>query len=83
MTHHYIKCTPKNFKAFNESRRSADVRIADRDYQIGDAVTLREYSDGVYSGATVSARISWLDDYGCQHGFIALSYVDLNLLVVE
>lgn len=63
------------------------VRYNDRNYQIGDSVTLNEGDHSVdgfqYTGRKVSACISYIDDYGCQYGYVNLSLQNVGLLVAD
>jgi hypothetical protein len=85
--HHDLKTVPKQFKPVFEGKMKAIVRENDRDYQIGDTVTLNEGWQGLNgfepTCALVSARISYIDDFGCQHGYVNLSLDDVGMLIVE
>ena len=87
--HHDLKCVPKQFQPVHNKKMKAIVRENDRNYQIGDTVTLQEGWPGInkdnfdYTGKEVSARISHLDDFGCQHGYVNLSLDDVGMLIVK
>lgn len=86
--HHDLKCVPKQFQPVYDKKMKAIVRKNDRNYQIGDTVTLQEGWPAInkdkfeYTGREISARISNLDDFGCQHGYVNLSLYNVGLLVV-
>ena len=87
--HHDLKCVPKQFQPIWDKRMKAIVRLDDRNYQIGDTVTLKEGWPAInkdkfdYTGRDVSARISYLDDFGCQHGYVNISLDDVFMLIVK
>lgn len=86
MRHHDLKLFAKYFQAIEEGRKTSEVRFDDRGYQVGDTVTLHEGQqelDGFkYTGRTVSARISFIDDFGLDSGYLNLSLTDVGLLKI-
>lgn len=86
MKHHNLKIFKKYFQHVVDGNKRSELRYNDRDYQIGDIVTLHEGQqelDGFdYTGRSISARISYIDDFGCQHGYVNLSLSDVGLLLV-
>lgn len=87
MKHHHLKLFVKYFQHVVDGNKRSEMRLNDRAFEIGDIVTLHEGQPGLdgyeYTGRTISARISYIDDYGCQHGYVNLSLCDVGLLVVE
>lgn len=85
-THHNLKAHKSQFHPINDGVMKSIVRHNDRNYQIGDTITLHEgeYEDGqfVYSGRKVSAEISYIDDFGTQDGYVSLSLDKVGLLIV-
>ena len=77
MTHHNLKLFTKYFQPVLDGRKKSEMRFNDRNYQVGDVITLHEGEpslDGFqYTGRKVSACISYIDDYGCQYGYVNLS----------
>lgn len=49
-TIHDIKCLPEYFDAVLMQRKTFELRKDDRRYMVGDAVILREWEDGSYTG---------------------------------
>ena len=87
MTHHDVDCFTKNFTAIDDGRKKSDIRYDDRGYQIGDTIT---HNDGAYengrfvrTGASVTSRISYIDDFGCQPGYLNLSLSNVGMLIVK
>ncbi len=87
MAHYNLKLFTKYFQPVVDGKKRSEVRINDRQYQIGDTVTLHEGQqelDGFkYTGRNVSARISYIDDFGLNSGYVNLSLRDVGLLIVE
>lgn len=87
MAHHNLKLFTKYFQPVIDGKKRSEVRLNDRQYRIGDTVTLHEGQPGLegfeYTGRTVSARISYIDDFGLDTGYVNLSLRDVGLLIVE
>lgn len=87
MMHHDLKLFSKYFQPVVDGIKRSEVRINDRNYQVGDTVTLHEGKpslDGFeYTGRTVSACITYIDDFGLQAGYVNLSLTDVGLLIIN
>ena len=87
MKHHDLKIFTKYFEAVADGRKKSEVRFDDRNYNIGDTVTLNEGEPDIngfkYTGRKISARISYITDFGCQPGYLNLSLSDVGLLIAE
>lgn len=85
--HHDLKCFTKQFQPIVDCEKRGIVRYDDRKYAIGDTVTLREgqpEADGFeYTGRSISAKISYIDDFGCQPGYLNLSLSNVGMLIVK
>lgn len=85
--HHDLKCFTKQFQPIVDCEKRSVVRYDDRNYQIGDTVTLREGQSGAngfeYTGRSISAKISYIDDFGCQPGYLNLSISNVGMLIVN
>lgn len=57
-----------------------------RNFEIGDSITFREGRPGLngfeYTGRSISVNISYLDDFGCQHGYVNISLCNVGLLII-
>ena len=85
--HHDLKLFTKYFQAVVDGRKRSEVRYNDRNYQVGDTITLREGQPGLngfeYTGRTISARISYIDDFGLNACYVNLSIADVGLLIID
>ncbi len=84
MQHHDLKLFTKYFQPVVDGELRSRVCPNDRQYEVGDIVTLHEGQPGIngfeYTGRTVSARISFVDDFGCKQGYVNLSLRDVGLI---
>ena len=84
--HHDLKLFTKYFQAVVDGKIRSQVRYNDRNYNVGDTITLHEGQPGLngfeYTGRTVSARISCIDDFGLNAGYVNLSISDIDLLII-
>lgn len=46
MRQHYLKCHPQFMPRIASGQKPFEIRKNDRDYQVGDRLTLREYTPG-------------------------------------
>ena len=62
MKTHCLKTWPDIFKAMKDKSKSFDVRVNDRDFQIGDQIILNEYDPKTeeYSGDHIHALITFI-----------------------
>ena len=84
MAHHELKCFAKHYQHIVYGNKRSEVRYNDRNFQIGDTVTFKEGQQEIdgfkYTSSQVSARITYIDDFGCQTGYVNLSLGDVGLL---
>ena len=50
---HELKILPQYFSAVKSGHKNFELRKDDRNYQVGDLVTLKEYFDGSYTGLEI------------------------------
>lgn len=85
--HHDLKCFTKQFQPIVDCEKRSIIRYDDRKYNKHDTVTLHEGQPGQcgfeYTGRAVSAKISDIDDFGCQSGYLNLSLSNVGTLVVK
>ncbi|MUG82069.1 DUF3850 domain-containing protein [Commensalibacter melissae] len=54
---HRLKICPIFFEKVCKGLKTAELRKADRDYQINDILILLEYNNDMYTGRTVQVKI--------------------------
>lgn len=71
MSTHKLKTWPKPFAAIIEGRKRYEIRVNDRDYQVGDALHLVEFipangnqSPGMYTGESITAEVTYMTKGG-------------------
>lgn len=72
MTTHELKSWPDFFEPILSGAKKFELRINDRDFQVGHILRLREYDDrkGQYTGREITKRVTYLLD-GLGSGAIA------------
>lgn len=86
---HFIKELPQYFDDVLTGKKTFEIRKNDRDYRVGDTVTLREYqpelvgTDGkdvleVHSGRTITVKITYVTDYEQKPGYIVFGFKILS-----
>lgn len=85
-THHELKQDKRFFQPVVNGARRAEIRYNDRQYKVGDTITLMEgeMNNGAfeYTGRKISAEISHIDTFGLQDGYVALSLSKVGLLII-
>ncbi|MBO5145032.1 MAG: DUF3850 domain-containing protein [Lachnospiraceae bacterium] len=74
LKHHDIKILPKFFEDVYSDRKAFEIRKDDRDYQIGDSVTFREWDlEHGYTGSEITVGIIYVlrncPEYGLMDGY--------------
>lgn len=73
---HALKIAPVHFAAGADGLKHAELRIKDREYSVGDKITLNEYRTHTgYSGECVDVVITHVTDVS----FAAPGYVMLSI----
>ncbi len=78
---HELKIHPEPFKDLSSGAKTSEVRnCADRQFNVGDVVRLREYEDGFYTGTELYRTITHIQHgYGMPEGLCVLSYGQYQL----
>lgn len=73
---HELKIKPEYFEAVRSGQKTFELRKNDRNYQVGDLLTLREWDGTQYTGRSVHRRIAYTLDPGvvmaCEPGYLVL-----------
>lgn len=77
MSPHELKTWPKYFQAVIDNQKLFELRLNDRNYQVGDVLTLREWDPEVqsYTGRIAHRRVTFLveGEFGLKEGYVAMS----------
>jgi hypothetical protein len=59
---HHVKSWVHLFQAFRRGEKTHDIRVMDRDYQVGDTIVLKEYDKFTerYTGRSARAEITYI-----------------------
>lgn len=81
---HELKSYPYNFQAVVDKTMSFQLRLADRDYQIGDILFLKEFTEsGEYTGRTQPVKINnMIIGDGLEDGYVILNMGLLSLAII-
>lgn len=76
---HELKISPKYFDDVNKNKKRFELRKDDRDYKVGDLITLREYDNGQYTGREIkNIPIGYIlrnvPEYGLREGYCILGF---------
>lgn len=91
MNVHRVKAYAERYKLLSEGIMTGEIRKNDRCYQVGDVNILVEMVFdhnallGTYvpSGRETNVKISCVDTFGCQEGYVNLSYSNVGLILVK
>jgi|GEM_PF-485846 len=67
LTLHELKISSVHFTEVLAGRKTSEVRLNDRNYQVGDCLNLREIENGEYTGQEMNVQVSHVLDGG-QYG---------------
>lgn len=83
--HHTLKCWPLFFDAVGCRRKTFELRRADRDFQVGDSVELREWCPEAqdYTGRWIWFRISYVMRNAESFGLVAPGACVLGIQLPE
>lgn len=75
MAYHTLKCDPEFFGPVSLGLKTAEIRLNDRDYKVGDWLILQEYHNG-YSGRQVSRKVVHIAEVD----FVSPGYVLMSII---
>ena len=78
MKKHAIKILPLYYKAVIAGMKNFEIRINDRNYQVGDTVRMEEYDGEEYTGRYCTVVITYVlkdaTEYGLKPGYCILGW---------
>ncbi len=84
--HHCLKLHAEYFDDIKEKRKTFETRFNDRNYKVGDVVTLKEgvhtLNGYKYSGREVSAEIGYISNFGVNEGYVTFSLIKVGMLII-
>ncbi len=74
---HLLKCWPEFFKAVKSGEKTFEIRMNDREYQVGDVLIVSEYdpSTSTYTREHVSRRVTYLTSAYQVEGYVVMSLI--------
>lgn len=84
---HEIKSWPEHFAASAAGLKPFEVRRNDRDYRVGDRITLHEWiplgggnTDGIYTGRTLEQDVIFItrNAIGLQEGYVSMGLAQVT-----
>lgn len=71
---HELKIIPRYFYDVIEGKKTFEVRKNDRNFNVGDTLILREYSNGEYLSGYAKVRVIYIlnDTQYCKEGYVIL-----------
>ena len=79
MKTHLLKIQSKYFSEVLQGKKNFELRKDDRDYEVGDLITLQEYDNGKYTGKEIkNIPIEYIlrdcPEYGLKEGYCILGF---------
>lgn len=75
---HELKILPEYYDSIVSNVKHFELRKDDRDFQVGDFVILKEYSNGTYTGRETGFQIRYIlrncTEYGLMDGYCILDW---------
>lgn len=80
---HELKCWPEFYSAIESGEKNFEIRRADRNYQVGDILTLREWNQRTeaYTGRECQRRVTYILEkgrFGLLHDFLCMGVQPLT-----
>ncbi len=73
---HNLKIKPQYFKDVVSGDKTFEVRKNDRDFEVGDIITLREFENDMHTGNFINVEIVYIlnDEEYCKPGYVVLGF---------
>lgn len=79
MKTHDLKIAEAYFAEVINGNKTYEIRNNDRNFVEGEAVVLREYANGDYTGRSCKAEIGYVCDYGQPEGQVVFSLLNVEV----
>ena len=74
---HDLKCEAEYYDKVASGEKTFEIRFNDRNFKVGDTITLHRSMSGVYAGQSLIVEITYIlkdaEKYGLKEGFVILS----------
>ena len=76
MKTHELKIKPQYFKDVISGLKTFEVRKNDRNFEVGDIITLREFENGKFTGKSINVEIVYIlnDEEYCKESYVFLGF---------
>lgn len=73
---HNLKIKPQYFWNIVCDIKTFEVRKNDRNFEVGDIITLREFENGKFTGKSINIEIIYIlnDKEYCKEGYVVLGF---------
>lgn len=73
---HNLKIKPQYFWNIVCDIKTFEVRKNDRNFEVGDIITLREFENGKFTGKSINVEIIYIlnDKEYCKEGYVVLGF---------
>lgn len=68
-----LKIEPEFMEAQLNGLKNFEIRKNDRNFEVNDMLWLREWSNGEYTGRSISVSVTFITDYKQMPGYVVLS----------
>ncbi|WP_338749836.1 DUF3850 domain-containing protein [Bacillus sp. FJAT-52991] len=71
---HQLKIEPEYFEAVRNKTKTFEIRKYDRNFKVGDILSLREFdpSHG-YTGRSLERKVTYITDYAQQENYVVMA----------
>lgn len=73
---HELKCWPEYFRPLWKRAKSFEIRLNDRNFQVGDTLRLREWNPDTkyYTGLVIEREVIYVTDFptGLREGYVCM-----------
>ena len=73
MKTHNLKIEPEYFEDILSGLKTFEIRKDDRGFGVEDELTLMEYYDGKYTGATLVVIVTYISSFEQKAGYVVMS----------
>ena len=77
---HQLKTWPEFFRHIQSGNKTFEIRVNDRDFQVGDILHLQEWDPEIrtYTGKMVSRRITYMTNWFQPNGYVVMALKEMG-----